>query len=717
MIVMEIKSKMIKNSTKFKLKALFLLSLMSSCTNSFQYSNNKSFIQNNEIKSTITGKVEFPKTNKLNDNNLNYKVQATLSQVGDRATISLIYPPDDETNPNVTIATGLSDSNGAFSISTPNFEPITSKVYILEAIKRIGASSNDLISVRTYLRHNGTNWESITSPSININKETTAITIIDKNDNSITSSDTIGKIINGNINSINNVSVSTINNVAKITDFLLISNLDPNRFIEYKNNNYYITKEISANKNYLISYKDCPNCDLTNEDLSNKDLSSSDLSNANLKNTDLTNTDLSNADLSNADLTNAKLNNTNFSGAKWVNGITVCSTSSIGLCMYPDVLVNNFTTGNQINPSINEDFIIWQSENQDGSGSGIYAQRYNSYSNIPEVSEFRVNDYTLNDQTNPSISSNNKGDIVIAWKSENQDGSGSGIYRKRYNYSGIEQDFELKVNQYTTSNQLNPSVALDNLGNYVITWQSNQDNGYEIYSRRFNSIGIPVNSEFRVNTYTINHQINPSIAMNSNTGTFVITWESINQDGNSSGIYAQRYRNDGFPISSEFKVNTYTTFSQRNPAVAMDTIGNFIITWVSDNQDLGGNVGANIYAQRYNSLGIAQGSEFRVNSYTTNMKDNPSVSMSNSGNFVITWESQDENYSGIFAQRYNSLGIAQGNEFRVNSYTTNNQSNPNVSVDPIGSFIITWESESQDGNGSGVYLKRYYSDGSQLFYQ
>jgi hypothetical protein len=78
----------------------------------------------------------------------------------------------------------------------------------------------------------------------------------------------------------------------------------------------------------------------------------------------------------------------------------------------------------------------------------------------------------------------------------------------------------------------------------VITWQSNQDgSGYGVYAQRYNSLGVPQGSEFRVNSYTNDNQNNPSITSDSN-GDFVITWQS-NQDGSSFGIYSQIYNNLG----------------------------------------------------------------------------------------------------------------------------------------------------------------------------
>jgi len=116
-------------------------------------------------------------------------------------------------------------------------------------------------------------------------------------------------------------------------------------------------------------------------------------------------------------------------------------------------------------------------------------------------------------------------------------------------------------------------------------------------------------------------------------GNFVITWKSEIQDGSSNGVYAQRYASDGTKLGSEFRVNTYTSFGQSNPSIAMDTDGDFVITWQSNNQD-GGSYG--IYAQRYSSNGSLNGSEFKINTYTTNNQLNPSVAMDADGDFVVS---------------------------------------------------------------------------------
>ena len=216
---------------------------------------------------------------------------------------------------------------------------------------------------------------------------------------------------------------------------------------------------------------------------------------------------------------------------------------------------------------------------------------------------------------------------------------------------------------------------MDAAGDFVVTGQSRyQDgSGYGVYAQRYNAAGTVQGGEFKVNTYSTGQQLFPAVGMDA-AGDFVITWSSNGQDGSGYGVYAQRYNSSGAVQGGEFKVNTYTTSNQFSPSIAMDAAGDFVIAWQSNGQD---SDGYGIYAQRYNLAGTTQGIEFRVNTYTTNAQHLPTVAMDVSGDFVIAWSSytQDGNAAGVYAQRYNTAGAAQGVEFKVNTYTTSFQVN------------------------------------------
>jgi hypothetical protein len=65
--------------------------------------------------------------------------------------------------------------------------------------------------------------------------------------------------------------------------------------------------------------------------------------------------------------------------------------------------------------------------------------------------------------------------------------------------------------------------------------------------------------------------------------------------------------------------------------------------------------------------------------------------------------------SGIFAQRYNSSGVAQGTNFLVNSYTTGSQRDPLIATDNNGNFIISWFGPGTGDTAYGIFAQRYNS--------
>ena len=244
---------------------------------------------------------------------------------------------------------------------------------------------------------------------------------------------------------------------------------------------------------------------------------------------------------------------------------------------------------------------------------------------------------------------------------------------------------------------------MDAAGDFVVSWHGDFEDGdgRGIFGQRYNSAGSAEGTEFQVNTYTTAFQEVPSVAMDAG-GDFVVAWQGDREDGNGYGIFARRFAapHTFASAGSEFRVNTYTTSNQELPAVAMDAAGDSVVVWASTGED---GSGYGIYGQRYNAAGVAQGTEFRVNSYTTDNQLWPSVAMDAKGDFVVAWQSnsQDGSSSGIYAQQYNAAGIAEGTEFRVNSYTVGFQGTPKVAMDSAGDFVISWS-----GTGLGTISLR-----------
>jgi hypothetical protein len=224
--------------------------------------------------------------------------------------------------------------------------------------------------------------------------------------------------------------------------------------------------------------------------------------------------------------------------------------------------------------------------------------------------------------------------------------------------------------------------------------------------------GNPVGPEFRVNTYTPGNEFGSSIAADA-LGNFVVVWQSSSQDGSLTGIFGQRYASSGAPLGPEFRVNTYTTSNQFGPAVASDASGNLVVVWVSQLQD-GSAFG--IFGQRFAASGAPIGAEFRINTYTTGDQSGPEMDADGAGNFVVVWQSaaQDGSGLGVFGQRFAASGATAGAEFGVNTNTALDQSRQAIGLDASGNFVVVWQSAGQDGAGNGVFGQRYAAAGTPL---
>ena len=381
--------------------------------------------------------------------------------------------------------------------------------------------------------------------------------------------------------------------------------------------------------------------------------------------------------------------------------------------------VNTYMTSGQNNPAVTSlpgagYVIAWESWGQDGSEEGIFAQSYGVDGN-PAGGEFQANAYTASGQKNPAITSLSDGGYVVAWESWGQDGSDAGIYAQRYGVDGSRVGGEVLVNTYTLSEQMNPSISSLSDGGYVVAWESWGQDGSDagIYAQRYGADGNPVGGEFRVNTHTLYEQMTPSITSLSDGG-YLITWESYYQNGDGGAdIYAQRYGSDNTPVGVEFRVNTNTEYWQDSPVVASLADGGFVVAWRSeDYQDMA--LGADIYAQRFGSDGNSVGGEFRVNTYTLDDQRWPSITSLVGGGFVIAWVSQNqsgENY-GVYAQRYEAGGNPIGDEFQVNTFTDGRPQAVSIASLADGGYVVTWESMYQDGDGYGIYSQHYGPDGN-----
>ncbi|MEM1324087.1 MAG: T9SS type A sorting domain-containing protein [Bacteroidota bacterium] len=310
-----------------------------------------------------------------------------------------------------------------------------------------------------------------------------------------------------------------------------------------------------------------------------------------------------------------------------------------------------------------------------------------------------------NNQQRPAVAMNSAEDYFVVWESQGQDQQGYGIYAQVHQKDGKVQKREFAVNIAGANDQRFPDVAMNAAGEAVVVWQSySQDGaGWDIYVQRYNRNLVAEGANQRVHVEVAGRQAMPKVAIDE-AGHYVVVWE------NDGDIYARRYSANGEAAPAAFRVNTTTAEVQNYPDVIMHSDGAFVVVWQSYGQD---DDGFGIYGQRYDAAGVAQGGETLINTSTAGQQTSPALSMDARGNYVVVWTDSeaDGDGKGIFGQRYYADGATLGNPFSINTTTTGAQDHADVAMTASGAFSVVWDSYGQDGDYTGVYNQSFSSEG------
>jgi len=373
---------------------------------------------------------------------------------------------------------------------------------------------------------------------------------------------------------------------------------------------------------------------------------------------------------------------------------------------------------------------VWQGAS-DGAGRGIFARLFDAAC-APLGGEFQVNTTTAGEQYLPAIAASPSGAFVVVWASATTD-SDADIRAQVFDPAGTPVGSEVPINAYTTGRQVYPDVAANN-DVYTVVWMNDGESGLPgpaadpggVYLRRFSLTGSPQGGDVLVNTYTTGFQGAPKASSNSSGA--VVVWQSADQDGDMSGIYAQVYDAAGIPSGPERRINSRTAGDQTRPNVAMGGYGpEFVIVWrAAGTPDADG-----IWARGVNRASEFLGPEFRVSENGAGY-GGPSAAFDTSyaGGFIVAWSGQQPaagNSPGtrqgpppldtaIFAQRFNNAPFPttgfyylqpprRGEAFQVDTQRYQGQSFPDIAWGQ-GRFVVAWQSNFEDAT-IGIQARRF----------
>ncbi len=341
-------------------------------------------------------------------------------------------------------------------------------------------------------------------------------------------------------------------------------------------------------------------------------------------------------------------------------GIRAQRYASTGSQIGSEFQVNTFTVGPQSGPGVAVDgngnaVVVWFSNGQDGSSDGMFGQRYDS-AGVTIGTEFQINSYTPGSQGGNAVATSAAGDFVVIWHSDGQDGSSTGIFGQRFASNGGALGTEFQVNTNTLYNQSGAAVDFDSSGAFDVVWSTPlpNPNPNQIVGQRYSSAGARLGTEFAVTTPTHMFPDPENFAPKIDAdpaGGFVVAWTSGQFFCGNCAYHpvGRRYDSAGNPVSPQFTVSNAQTQYPYPGDLAVAPDSGFVVVW----SGYGGG-GVSVLGQNLAPDDTRVGSAFIVNTSAAAYDVNSRVASNGSGNNVVVWSASEGDGSGhgVFARRF-----------------------------------------------------------------
>ncbi|MCA9051256.1 MAG: hypothetical protein KDA89_21110, partial [Planctomycetaceae bacterium] len=309
-----------------------------------------------------------------------------------------------------------------------------------------------------------------------------------------------------------------------------------------------------------------------------------------------------------------------------------------------------------------------------------------------EFDESLVNTTTAGEQVQAETVNLTGGNYVILWN------DGVDVRAQIFAANGTSVGGELLLDDTAAVGET--SLVATQSGGFAISWFD----GTDIRARTFDSAGSATGASVVVASGA--SSIPPEIAQLSN-GKFVVVYETGGDtvvQMLTSGLAL-----DGGPIT----VPDVTTGTQTLGNIVALQSGGFAVGFA----DAAGRDGETygVYLQRFDSAGAAVGGNIPVTQNTAGAQRIDDLVELAGGEIVVTWRdnTSDGSSSGVLVRVFSAAGVAITNDIVVPQSTAGHQDDGNLTALSDGSFVVTWQSGGANGEKE-VFIRRFAADGSAL---
>jgi hypothetical protein len=351
-----------------------------------------------------------------------------------------------------------------------------------------------------------------------------------------------------------------------------------------------------------------------------------------------------------------------------------------------EVQANTFTSNRQQDASVAADaegnlMVAWGSRRQEQGTFGIFAQLLDPRGRAL-TTELHVNQYMPREQAKPAVTFATDGTAWVLWHSVGQDGSGIGLYARRFGkteagFASLGDEFQ--VNQVVSGDQIDAVLTAAPDGGVLCAWTGLEEQRQVIRARHFLADGTPAGDEFRLSEDSESYE--SLVSLTTTDKGVLATWGRRNSALSPEGIGGCLLTfEQEIPKLQEFTVVDGTEALVVEPSIDAAADGSFVVAWMST-------VSGNEYqamAQRFSADLMPLGEAILVEAGGSHKRAGAQVAVAPDGRFLVAYNSyfpkeasspghRPTEPTSIRAQRYAADGTPAGDAFRLNRFDDGEQ--------------------------------------------
>jgi PKD repeat protein len=356
-----------------------------------------------------------------------------------------------------------------------------------------------------------------------------------------------------------------------------------------------------------------------------------------------------------------------------------------------DFLVNTTLTGDQLNPTAAADgqgnfVVVWEGFNPASGNTDIFAQRF-AANGAAAGAEMVVNAATAGQQTFAKVAADDAGNFTVVWRATNALTGRSECWGRRFDVNGVALTGDVLLNAGGTGTDSGAQVAVNGAGNQIVVTRTNLLSGdRDIHAQRYDANLNALGAAFVVNQNRLGQQMTSRLAMDD-TGNFVVTWNTPSPLTGLRTIAGRRFDSSGNPLGGDFAVGADVD-DRANSGLAMAPDGGFLALWISPDPVTRIAV---VTGLSFTASNVA-GTPF-VASDPTVGSSAAAAGFDASGGFVVAWQARSPVIAGtdnLFGQRYDAAGNMDGPSQLLNVVPASPLSPVALAVANNGAYLPTW---------------------------